>query len=371
MSKNRVRAEKICLNCNTELYDRFCHKCGQENTEPKESAWHLVSHFFYDITHFDGKFFSTLKYLIKKPGFLSTEYIKGRRQSYLNPIRMYVFTSALFFLVFFSMFSVKNNTGTKDGLFIKDKVVDDIRSQAYKGAETKVDSARIDSGLALIQQATLLKKDTSKKKDSGDNKIRTKFKNQKGLNVGAWFTRDSMTVKEYDSIQRSLSDDRKDNWLKHQIKHKEISINEHYRDNPNQFWTDVANKFIHNFPYMLFISLPLYAFYLKLLYIRRRKQFYYVDHGIFLVHLYIFTFIFMLFFFLVDDLSHKFHWGWLDWLELVLILYGIYYTFRSMRNFYKQGFFKTFLKFILLNLIAFVSLIILFGFFFVFSVFQL
>ena len=77
--------------------------CGQENLEPKETVWHLVNHFFEDITHFDGKFFSTVKYLITKPGFLSKEYMQGRRASYLNPIRMYVFTSAIFFVVLFSL----------------------------------------------------------------------------------------------------------------------------------------------------------------------------------------------------------------------------------------------------------------------------
>ncbi|MEO5592529.1 MAG: DUF3667 domain-containing protein, partial [Chitinophagaceae bacterium] len=84
---------------------RYCANCGQENTEPKETVLTLVSHFFNDITHFDGKFFSTVKYLITKPGFLSSEYIKGRRAGYLHPIRMYVFTSAFFFIIFFSLFS--------------------------------------------------------------------------------------------------------------------------------------------------------------------------------------------------------------------------------------------------------------------------
>ncbi|HJS55680.1 MAG TPA: DUF3667 domain-containing protein [Chitinophagaceae bacterium] len=369
MSKNKERAEKICLNCNSELYDRYCHKCGQENIEPKQSVWHLITHFFYDITHFDGKFFSTLKYLIKKPGFLSAEYMNGRRQSYLNPIRMYVFSSALFFLVFFSLFSVKNST-VNNGFFIDEGTVDDLRSQAYKGAVTKEDSTRIDSGLALIQQATFPKKDTSKNKDSGDNKIRTKLENRKGLNISAWLVEEKMTAAEYDSIQRSLPEGEKDSWLEHQFKHREISINERYRDNPGQFWPDVLNKFIHTFPYLLFISLPLYALYLKLLYIRR-KQFFYVDHGIFLVHLYIFTFIFMLFYFLLEKLKDNFQLGWMSWAQGILILFGIYYTYRSMRNFYKQGFFKTFIKFCLLNLLAFITLMFLFALFFVLSVFQL
>jgi hypothetical protein len=40
-----------------------------------------------------------------RPGFLSREYMKGRRASYLHPIKMYVFTSAIFFLLFFSVFT--------------------------------------------------------------------------------------------------------------------------------------------------------------------------------------------------------------------------------------------------------------------------
>jgi len=102
VSHSAERKEKDCLNCGTIVHGRYCHICGQENRDPKESFWHILTHFFSDITHFDGKFFTTVKDLAFKPGFLSKEYIKGRRASYLDPIRMYVFTSAIFFLVFFA-----------------------------------------------------------------------------------------------------------------------------------------------------------------------------------------------------------------------------------------------------------------------------
>ena len=101
MSHRPERKEKDCLNCGTTVQGRYCHVCGQENVEPKETFFGMVTHFFNDITHFDGKFFTTLKDLLFKPGFLSAEYMKGRRMSYLNPVRMYVFTSAIFFLIFF------------------------------------------------------------------------------------------------------------------------------------------------------------------------------------------------------------------------------------------------------------------------------
>jgi len=102
MSHLPERKEKICLNCKSVIYGRYCHVCGQQNTEPKESFWGLITHFVYDITHFDGKFFATTKYLLFRPGYLATEYLRGRRASYLNPIRMYIFTSAFFFILFFT-----------------------------------------------------------------------------------------------------------------------------------------------------------------------------------------------------------------------------------------------------------------------------
>src|SRR5688500_18211338 len=102
VSHSRERSEKTCLNCNAQLHGRFCHVCGQENTDPRESLWSIITHFFNDITHFDGKFFKTAGNLLVRPGFLPQEFLKGRRARYLHPIRLYVFTSAVFFLVFYS-----------------------------------------------------------------------------------------------------------------------------------------------------------------------------------------------------------------------------------------------------------------------------
>jgi ribosomal protein L40E len=104
------RKEKICLNCGSRLQGRFCHNCGQENLEPKESIGHLLTHFFNDVTQFDGKFFTTLKDLLIKPGFLSREYMSGRRVDYLNPVKMYLFTSAIFFLLFFPFLHNEKNS---------------------------------------------------------------------------------------------------------------------------------------------------------------------------------------------------------------------------------------------------------------------
>lgn len=374
MSHSKERKEKICLNCHAELNGRFCHLCGQENLEPKESVWGLITHFFYDITHFDGKFFTTLGYLLRRPGFLSKEYIRGRRASYLNPIRMYVFTSALFFIIFFSMFSVRSwNIDTK---LIKSESERALETsiqiqEALKTAKTHADSVRIEA-LFTTLQARL--DSTGKLVDSLRNEENDDDNDDSDDSGKGWklsLNNSGFTSKAaYDSVQRAKPPAERDGWLSRKINYRFIELNKRYEGQEKQFLRDLFDKFLHTFPYLLFVSLPLYALFLKLLYVRR-KQFYYVDHGIFLVHLYIFTFIVLLILFGLYKLNDITEWGWIGWLQAALMIYGVIYTVKAMRNFYGQGWTKTIIKFILLNFLAFISLIFLFALFFVLTVFRI
>ncbi len=362
MSHSKERKEKICLNCNTELTGRFCPNCGQENTEPRESFWGLITHFFNDITHFDGKFFSSLKYLVSKPGFLPLEYIRGRRASYLNPIRMYVFTSALFFLIFYNKFSPSHEVEKVGNMieFNKERL-EELRKAGYETAETKEDSLRIDSGIAVLKKIAL------------DTKDSTTYKTKASI-AGLDFNADPLeseykSIDEYKKAQDSLPEDKRDNWLERQFQYKNIQISNKYGNNNRLFWTDIGNKFIHQFPYMLFVSLPLYALFLKLLYIRRKR--YYVEHILFLIYLYIFTFLFLLLFFLFTTLKQDMGWTFLKYFQILMLLGGIYYAYKAMRKFYEQGRAKTLFKFIILNALAFFSLLLIFTLFFGLTIYQI
>ena len=100
MSHYKELVKKNCLNCNAEVEGRICSICRQENIEVKETFWRIIRHFFEDITHYGGKFLSTLKLLLTIPDFLSSEYLRGRRASCFQSIPLYVFTSGFFFLIF-------------------------------------------------------------------------------------------------------------------------------------------------------------------------------------------------------------------------------------------------------------------------------
>lgn len=366
MSHGKIRKETNCLNCGTAVIGPYCHKCGQENIEPHETFWGMVRHFFYDITHFEGSFFSTLKTLVLKPGFLSKEYISGRRNAYLHPIRMYVFTSAVFFLVFFSLYSVKES----------DIAMLDSRpeiQEAVRGLKSELEKDSLsgpDSVLMKKLDQFLLFSDSLNANAKNDSGILKATKGSKSLSLDFGEAGNYQSVEEYDSIQKTLPEGKKDNWFERSMNRKLIDVQKKYKGKESKLFSDLVNKFFHTFPYLLFVSLPLYALFLKMLYFRRKKYFY-ADHGVFLVHLYIFTFIFLLMFILFSRISEFTGAGIYKFLEIIFFVSGLFYTLKAFRNFYEQRWGRTIFKFLVFNLACFVALIALFGVFLFLSVLQI
>ena len=178
------------------------------------------------------------------------------------------------------------------------------------------------------------------------------------------------TVGQYDSLQAGLPPAERDGWLKRLIISRSLKVNNKYSGNRKEVISELIDHFLHTLPYILFISLPLYALFLKLLYIRH-KEFYYADHGIFLVHLYIFTFLFFLVLIGLDKLQDSVHFSGMGWVYGLLLLLGIYYAYKAMRNFYQQSSSKTVVKFLLFNFLCLNSIGFLFLISLMVSVFRL
>jgi Protein of unknown function (DUF3667) len=348
-----LRKEKDCLNCGAMVHGRYCHICGQENIVTKESFGHLVKHFFYDITHFDGKFFETLKDLITRPGFLTKEYGKGRRAGYLNPIKMYVFTSAFFFLIFFS-FMKPGNLEAKSDFPINNKTFAEIDIM------DSVSFAKFTTGINLLEKKTAR---PMTRDEFG------KYKDSLLQNRGLMFTeKEYKSKKEYDSMLALGI--KKHNWVERQLIYKQIELNTKYHNNKTEIINAFKDKLLHTLPQLFFISLPFLALLLKLLYIRR-KEFYYVNHGIFSVHLYIFLFISFLVLFGISRLNEELHTGILSFISSLLIFSLFIYEYLALKNYYRQGWLKTLIKFFMLNIFFIVILSVLFMIFTFFSLFNI
>jgi hypothetical protein len=58
----------------------------------------FASETFEGLTHADSRLWRTLWYLLMKPGFLTVEFLEGRRARYLPPFRLYLVLSVVLFL---------------------------------------------------------------------------------------------------------------------------------------------------------------------------------------------------------------------------------------------------------------------------------
>jgi len=96
-------------------------------------------------------------------------------------------------------------------------------------------------------------------------------------------------------------------------------------------------------PRALFLLLPLYAFILALFHIRRRKDFYLVDHLVFSLSIHTFAFVTLI---VAAVLAQVISGEWVAWLVFVIMSL---YIFLAMKNFYAQGWFMTTVKFLFVS----------------------
>lgn len=89
--------EQLCPNCNATLYGQFCFHCGQNQRSIDRHFFTLINEFFDEVFAPNSKAARTLLYLSFKPGLLTREYFSGRKASYIQPVRLYLTTSILFF----------------------------------------------------------------------------------------------------------------------------------------------------------------------------------------------------------------------------------------------------------------------------------
>jgi hypothetical protein len=362
LSHSNIRKEKVCLNCNAALTESFCPRCGQKNLEPKESIWDLINHFFHNITHYDGKIFTTLKLLVVKPGFLSREYLRGRRAAYLHPIHLYVLTSTVFFILFFSIFQFKKPVNAGQQL-TEGRKSDSLygnwtnaRTFALKNSNSHADSAHVEQAVKSLGETSF-----GAMVDSIDKtKMRSPFIHL--MNTGF------NTKPDYYSAQQRLPESARDGWIVKRVTYKRIEVTRNIEKDADLFFDYWLNNLLHMLPQLLFVSLPLFALLLKFLYWRRTS--YYSEHAIFSIHLYIFTFVSLLVYLSFSKLQDVFHWGWIRYILGILLLYILFYSYQAMRNFYQQGFIKTFIKYCLLHFMSFTVILVLFVMFFMLSIFQ-
>ncbi len=89
-----------CPNCSAELAHEYCSTCGQRRIDADDlSARRFVNELADEIANLNLNFkiVRSLRGLFV-PGFLTAEYLAGRRQSHLGPLKLYLVCAAIFFV---------------------------------------------------------------------------------------------------------------------------------------------------------------------------------------------------------------------------------------------------------------------------------
>jgi hypothetical protein len=289
---------KVCLNCNTPLTGKFCSQCGQKDLPARQDLGDLFINFISSFFSFESKFFKTFKDLVLKPGKIVNEYNAGRRESYYHPARMYVFLSFIFFL---TLSFVVNTDEIEVG---KNGDINEVNQNLKDSINAKVDSVKKVNGIKFQSAVD-------------------------ELNVE--------TVEQYDSLQKALPEDKRDNFISRYFNRKSLEVETKSKGKESEIVRGMLDDMYSNIPQLIFFLMPIFALFLKLLYVRR--DFYYSEHLIFTIFYYDFAYLMGTFIILCQQVN------WLEWLGYVLYIWMFIFLYKSMRKVYKQRRFKTILKF--------------------------
>lgn len=88
-----------CPSCGKKFEGPFCYACGEK--QPSSNDYTLKKFFQHAVdmfTHFDGKFFRSIKYLLFFPGKLTEENLLGRKVMLMKPVQLFVVISLIYFI---------------------------------------------------------------------------------------------------------------------------------------------------------------------------------------------------------------------------------------------------------------------------------
>ncbi len=343
--ENKISYKNVtCANCGTKFDGKFCPECGQSVTDYDKPFTFIIYTFMGDFFAFDTRFFHTIAALLFKPGFLSKEYIEGRRVKYAPPFRIFIFVSFILFL----LLQVYSNRGLNKILgtslnnekgMILDSSISTFSDSIYYTVASNIDSETTAN-------------------DTIHNQFDIGFDSDKSGGVILNYNNDSLS--DYDNLQQKLSSyaNQFEKRLKRETDPEKRDILKrliYLFRSPNQ----LVSKVLKYLSWAFFLLLPIFAFILKLAYIRRKYN--YMRHLVFSIHIH--TFVFVVLTVLVA--LHLIFSNLPAIIPFILILLMPLYFIIALKKFYGQRMIKVLLKFLFVSVVYNIVFIVLIWFVFV------
>lgn len=322
-----------CANCGHDVVGDYCAACGQQVAPFLRPIHHLGREVMADYFGFDGKLWRTIVPLLFRPGLLTREYLEGRRNRYVRPVRLYLTASVLLFF----LISIFPDGSSIRGLF-------EIEHDRVAGGAASLDG----EAEALVEvEAEIVALDSTRAR-----LVLERDSLRQGLLVGT-----SATVA--DEIASADSVGERGFWdgFGEAMGRKGERVGEMGEEGAKQWFVDA---FTSNMPKAMFVLLPLFALLLKLLFVRHRR--YYGEHLVFALHIHAFSFVVFTCLTALQAATGTTEQltGSLRWLVggsvLMLVAWAPAYVLVALKRVYEQGWIKTTLKWAALMATYFVAL---------------
>lgn len=271
----------------------------------------------------------TIRYLLLHPGLLTDEYVRGRVVRYTPPLRLYLVSSVVMFLVlsFVGLRAIEGVSITDASLSLNAdsaRATLQERIQALEAGDTagapERERAMIRQMLIGVEGALAAIPDSATVLDSATART---------LGTQVWSGGDAVAPGVMQPWAQNITLNASTGWLERAMQHKVEQIG-HLP--PREAFQALVRDLLVYAPHMVFLLLPLFAFLLKLLYIRRDR--FYAEHFVFALHVHAFVFA-------MATLMLVLPWGWL---RLLLMGWIAVYMWLAMKRVYEQGWIRTTLK---------------------------
>src|SRR5437773_3125292 len=328
--KDRQRPPLIhCENCGALLTGRWCSQCGQAAIDYRRSFRHVIVDALDSFLNFESKFFATIGWLIARPWNLTNQFLAGRRVRYVHPLRLYLLVSILFFFVV--NYWAKSINADPSKLSADDRA--DIAAELNDPDIPPAVKARI-RGALDAKGRTQPEAQTSPSPETAVTPQPSIIGSPPPSVTSPSPSGDFGPLVQFDKPPS----DRFEKWLEQRAKEK---MGEH----GSKMALFIATLF-SNLPYMMLCCIPLFAFVLKVLYVRKRV--FYIDHLVYALHIHSFAYLAIMLIVLITIVLNRSIPGAFAW-WIIAALWITFATqiFLSIRRVYRQGWFFTVFKFFL------------------------
>ncbi|HEY2144015.1 MAG TPA: DUF3667 domain-containing protein [Candidatus Udaeobacter sp.] len=351
-SKGRHRQLTHCENCGAPLTGHYCGQCGQAAVDYRRSFRYVIADVLDSFLNWDSKFFTTIALLIVKPWRLTNEFLAGKRVRYVNPLRLYLLASILFFFavnfgakrIHFDPTKFPEEKRAEVAAAIADRR-DEIEAELKKKNLTPEQRRKAQKALDYLTKPTASATTTPAPEQTPSATAAPSASPTAESGQQTYGPVGDRPFVVFDNAKTTTPFER---WIEARAKEK---MGEH----GTKMGLFISTLF-SNLPYMMLCCIPLFAFVLKLLYIRRRL--FYIDHLIYALHIHTFFYAGIMLIVLATIGLNRFAPGAIAGCLIALLWIAfVMQIFLSIRFVYRQGWFFSIFKFIFGGLVYLIVLV--------------